>query len=108
MITRSDGSVQATFDRAPQYTYVRDTRPAQNKGSGLNVGDRVWHEVTAAGAASAPATSSGLGGYVSDRTGGRAAVAARLAGVALGGRRTQQRVFWYTSALWYYDGFALP
>ena len=66
MITRSDGSAQATYDGHPLYTYVSDTAPGQAKGNGLNVSGGVWHEVTVSGAA-APAAktsrSSGGGGY---------------------------------------------
>ena len=64
-IHRSDGSVQATFDGHPLYTFVGDTAPGQAKGNGLNVAGGVWHEITTSGtAAPAPAsTSSGSGGY---------------------------------------------
>jgi predicted lipoprotein with Yx(FWY)xxD motif len=65
-ITRSDGSVQATFDGHPLYTFVGDTVPGQNKGNGLNAAGGLWHEVTASGtAAPAPAagSSSGSAGY---------------------------------------------
>jgi predicted lipoprotein with Yx(FWY)xxD motif len=67
-ITRSDGSVQATFDGHPLYTFVGDTAPGQNKGNGLNVAGGLWHEITASGtAAPAPAggssQGSGGGGY---------------------------------------------
>ena len=64
-IKRSDGSVQATFDGHPLYTFVGDTAPGQAKGNGLNASGGLWHEVTTAGtAASAPAggSSSGSGG----------------------------------------------
>ena len=64
-ITRSDGSVQATFDGHPLYTFTGDTAPGQAKGNGLNVAGGVWHETTTSGTA-APASagaSSGSGGY---------------------------------------------
>jgi predicted lipoprotein with Yx(FWY)xxD motif len=66
-ITRSDGSVQATFNGHPLYTYVGDTAPVQAKGNGLNLSGGVWHEVTVSGTAAPAAspsssTSSGGGG----------------------------------------------
>jgi predicted lipoprotein with Yx(FWY)xxD motif len=51
VITRPDGSKQATYDRHPLYTYVGDTAPGQAKGNGLNLSGGVWHEMTASGAA---------------------------------------------------------
>ena len=48
-ITRSDGSVQATFDGHPLYTFAGDTAPGQAKGNGLNVAGGLWHEVTTSG-----------------------------------------------------------
>jgi predicted lipoprotein with Yx(FWY)xxD motif len=66
-ITRSDGTVQATYDGHPLYTYVADTAPGQDKGNGLNLSGGVWHDVTVSGgAAPAPAASpskSSGGGY---------------------------------------------
>ena len=64
-ITRSDGSVQATFDGHPLYTFAGDTTPGQAKGNGLNAAGGLWHEITTSGtAAPAPAggSSSGSGG----------------------------------------------
>ncbi len=65
-IKRSDGSLQATYNGHPLYTYVADTSPGMAKGNGLNLSGGVWHEVTVSGAA-APASSSsssgGGGGY---------------------------------------------
>ena len=61
-ITRSDGSIQATFDGHPLYAFVGDTAPGQAKGNGLNAAGGLWHEVTTAGTAPAGSSSSGSGG----------------------------------------------
>jgi len=63
-ITRSDGTVQATYDGHPLYTYTADSAPGQANGNGVNANGGVWHEVTVSGAP-APATTptSGGGGY---------------------------------------------
>jgi predicted lipoprotein with Yx(FWY)xxD motif len=62
-IKRSDGSVQATFDGHPLYTFAGDTAPGQAKGNGLNAAGGLWHEVTTSGtAAPAGGASSGSGG----------------------------------------------
>jgi predicted lipoprotein with Yx(FWY)xxD motif len=61
-IKRSDGSVQATFDGHPLYTFVGDTAPGQAKGNGLNVAGGVWHEITTSGTAATGSSSSGSGG----------------------------------------------
>ena len=58
-IKRSDGSVQATFDGHPLYTFVGDTAPGQNKGNGLNANGGLWHEITTSGTAPADSSSSG-------------------------------------------------
>ena len=65
VITRADGSRQATYDGHPLYTYTADTAPGQAKGSGINAAGGVWHEVTASGAAApaSPSGGSGGGGY---------------------------------------------
>jgi predicted lipoprotein with Yx(FWY)xxD motif len=64
VISRPDGTMQATYDGHPLYTYAADTAPGQNKGNGLNVSGGVWHEVTVSGAApAASASSSSHGGY---------------------------------------------
>ena len=65
VITRSDGTKQATWNGHPLYTYVGDTAPGTAKGNGLNLSGGVWHEIALSGAA-APAqssSSSGGGGY---------------------------------------------
>jgi predicted lipoprotein with Yx(FWY)xxD motif len=63
-ITRSDGTVQVTYNGHPLYTYVADTAPGQAKGNGVNLSGGVWHEVTVSGTApgTSPSASSG-GGY---------------------------------------------
>jgi predicted lipoprotein with Yx(FWY)xxD motif len=60
-IKRSDGSVQATFNGHPLYTFTADTAPGQAKGNGLNAFGGVWHEDTTSGSA-APASSPAPGG----------------------------------------------
>jgi predicted lipoprotein with Yx(FWY)xxD motif len=68
-IKRSDGTIQATYDGHPLYTYTGDTGPRQDHGNGINASGGVWHEVTVSGgAAPAPSSSSsssgsGGGGY---------------------------------------------
>jgi predicted lipoprotein with Yx(FWY)xxD motif len=61
-ITRSDGSIQATFDGHPLYTFVGDTAPGQNKGNGLNAAGGLWHEITTSGTATSSSSGS-AGGY---------------------------------------------
>ena len=61
-IERSDGSVQATFDGHPLYTFVGDTAPGQNKGNGLNAAGGLWHEITTSGSVTAGGSTPGSGG----------------------------------------------
>ena len=46
-IRRSDGSLQATYDGHPLYTYIADTAPGQARGNNLNLNGGLWHEVIA-------------------------------------------------------------
>jgi predicted lipoprotein with Yx(FWY)xxD motif len=66
-IKRSDGTIQATYNGHPLYTYKGDTGPGQDHGNGIKLNGGVWHEVTVSGkAAPAPSSSSsssGSGGY---------------------------------------------
>jgi predicted lipoprotein with Yx(FWY)xxD motif len=48
-ITRSDGSIQATYDGHPLYTYIGDSAPGQAHGNNLNLNGGLWHEVTVSG-----------------------------------------------------------
>jgi predicted lipoprotein with Yx(FWY)xxD motif len=62
-IKRADGSVQATFNGHPLYTFVGDTAAGQAKGNGLNAFGGLWHEVTTSHTASRTGgSSSGSGG----------------------------------------------
>ena len=53
-ITRTGGSIQATYDGHLLYTASVDTAPGQARGNGLNASGGRWHEVTVAGAGSPP------------------------------------------------------
>jgi predicted lipoprotein with Yx(FWY)xxD motif len=70
VITRADGTMQATYDGHPLYTYAGDTGPGQAKGNGLNVSGGVWWEMTVSGAKPAISTSSNTGGSTSGNSGG--------------------------------------
>lgn len=67
-ITRADGSVQATYDGHPLYTYKADTAPGQTTGNGLKASGGLWVAMTPAGtkpvvaAKPTPAASSSSGG----------------------------------------------
>jgi predicted lipoprotein with Yx(FWY)xxD motif len=58
VITRSGGTMQASYDGHPLYTYAGDSAPGQNKGNGLNLSGGLWHEVTVSGAVPAASTST--------------------------------------------------
>jgi predicted lipoprotein with Yx(FWY)xxD motif len=68
-ITRADGSVQATYDGHPLYTFAGDTAPGQTNGNGKVLNGGLWTAMTPSGAkpgTPAPASSSssaGNGGY---------------------------------------------
>lgn len=65
-ITRPDGTMQATYDGHPLYTYVADTSPGQAKGNDINASGGLWYEVTVSGTAApaaSPTAKSGGGGY---------------------------------------------
>jgi predicted lipoprotein with Yx(FWY)xxD motif len=65
-INRAGGSVQATYNGHPLYTYLADTAPGQAKGNGVTAAGGLWHDLpVAAAAAAAPRApaSSGGGGY---------------------------------------------
>jgi predicted lipoprotein with Yx(FWY)xxD motif len=48
-INRPDGSVQATYDGHPLYTYIGDSGPGQAHGDSLNLNGGLWYEVRVSG-----------------------------------------------------------
>jgi len=46
-LKRSDGTMQATYNGHPLYTYIGDTAPGQAHGNNLNLNGGLWHEMTA-------------------------------------------------------------
>ena len=70
VITRPDGTMQATYDGHPLYTYVADSAAGQAKGNGLNLSGGVWYEMTVSGAKPATTTSGTSGGGTSTGGGG--------------------------------------
>ena len=49
MITRSDGTKQATYHGRPLYTYAGDHAPGEAAGNGLNVNGGLWRAVEVSG-----------------------------------------------------------
>jgi len=48
-IKRPDGSVQATYNGHPLYTYVADTAPGEAKGNNLKLNGGLWYEMKVSG-----------------------------------------------------------
>jgi predicted lipoprotein with Yx(FWY)xxD motif len=46
-IKRTDGTIQATYDGHPLYTYIGDSAPGQATGNNINLNGGLWHEVLA-------------------------------------------------------------
>ena len=44
-IKRSDGSLQATYDGHPLYTYIGDSAPGQASGNRVNLNGGLWYDV---------------------------------------------------------------
>jgi predicted lipoprotein with Yx(FWY)xxD motif len=65
-ITRSDGSLQATYNGHPLYTFDGDKSPGQTSGNKVNGSGGLWYAVTttasAATTASKAAATTGGGG----------------------------------------------
>ncbi len=64
-VKRSDGSLQASYNGHPLYTFAGDTGPGTASGNGVNAFGGLWHEVTSSGGAAPAASpsSSSSGGY---------------------------------------------
>ena len=54
VITRPDGTMQATYNGHPLYTYAGDSAPGQANGDDKDLSGGVWHEVTVSGSSPAP------------------------------------------------------
>jgi predicted lipoprotein with Yx(FWY)xxD motif len=50
-IRRADGTLQATYDAHPLYTYIGDASPGDAHGNNLDLNGGTWHEVIASGSA---------------------------------------------------------
>jgi predicted lipoprotein with Yx(FWY)xxD motif len=48
-IRRSGGSLQATYNHRPLYTYIGDSAPGQAHGNRINLNGGLWYEVAASG-----------------------------------------------------------
>ena len=46
-IKRTDGTIQATYDGHPLYTYIGDSHPGQATGNDINLNGGFWYEVHA-------------------------------------------------------------
>jgi predicted lipoprotein with Yx(FWY)xxD motif len=44
-IKRTDGTIQATYDGHPLYTYIGDSHPGQASGNDINLNGGLWYEV---------------------------------------------------------------
>jgi predicted lipoprotein with Yx(FWY)xxD motif len=49
IITRADGSAQATYNGHPLYTYIGDSGPGQAHGNNIDLNGGRWHAVTITG-----------------------------------------------------------
>ena len=66
-IKRADGTIQATYNGHPLYTYIGDTAPGQAHGNGLNLNGGLWHETTTSSRLAAQVRqSAGLAGLPSE------------------------------------------
>jgi predicted lipoprotein with Yx(FWY)xxD motif len=48
-VRRADGSLQATYNGHPLYTYIGDAHPGEDSGNGVNLNGGLWHQVTVGG-----------------------------------------------------------
>jgi len=62
---RTGGKLQVTFNGHPLYTFVKDSKPGQTSGQGLNLSGGLWWVISSAGTvikSTATTTSSTSGG----------------------------------------------
>ena len=62
---RSDGKSQVTYNGHPLYTFVKDTKPGDTNGQGLNAFGGLWYAVSPTGSqvTGSSGNSGGGGGY---------------------------------------------
>ena len=85
VITRAEGTMQATYDGHPLYTYAGDSAAGQAKGNGLNVSGGVWWEMTVSGAKPATSTSSNTSSNTGGSTSGDSGGGTSTSGTNMGG-----------------------
>ena len=68
VITRSDGTKQATYLGHPLYTYVGDKSPGQATGNGKNLSGGLWWEMTVSGSTPPATAGAGVGATASPKS----------------------------------------
>ena len=58
VITRSDGINQVTLNGRPLYTFVRDTKPGDANGQGVNAFGGIWTVATSGGSSTSGTTTT--------------------------------------------------
>jgi predicted lipoprotein with Yx(FWY)xxD motif len=69
-IARANGTMQATYDGHPLYTFKSDTSAGKDTGNGINTSGGLWWAMTASGAKLTATSSSGSGGSSGGSGGG--------------------------------------
>ncbi|HXW33124.1 MAG TPA: hypothetical protein VEJ87_00985 [Acidimicrobiales bacterium] len=81
-ITRSDGTLQVTYNGAPLYTFVGDTKPGEANGQGIS---GIWFAVTPAGSTTGSTAASTTGSASGSNTGAAASSTTTTTSSSYGG-----------------------